>query len=292
MKIQDTIKLLRPRHYVKNIFIFLPLFFSGQIGNLFLLGRAGLAFIAFSCAASSIYIINDIQDVEEDRLHPEKKKRPLASGLISKLHAQILMVILMILGLGISAYISQETFLLILFYCLLNMAYSFKLKHISLIDVTIIAIGFVLRLFVGSAATDVPLSKWIVIMTFLLSLFLALAKRRDDILIISKTGNNVRKVMGEYNLALVDSAMMIMASVVIVSYLLYATSAEVIERLHSDHLYLTGLFVIIGILRYLQISFVEYQSGSPTKVLYKDKFIQISILGWLISFIWILYINK
>jgi len=160
---------------------------------------------------------------------------------------------------------------------------------ISVCD-TIISIGFVLRLFVGSSVTGIYLSMWIVIMTFLLALFMALAKRRDDILIYMKTGAKMRKVIDGYNLKFVDGAMMIMASVVIVSYILYTTSKEVIDRVDSgEFLYLTTLFVILGVMRYMQITFVFEKSASPSEIILKDRFIQSTLLFWILSFVWILY---
>ena len=173
----------------------------------------------------------------------------------------------------------------------MNIAYSLRLKHIAIIDITLIAIGFVLRLFIGALATETPLSKWIVIMTFLLALFLALAKRRDDVMHFLKTGTKMRKVIDGYNIQLIDAAMMVMASVVTVSYLLYTTSPEVIDRIGSDNLYITTFFVILGILRYMQITFVEENSGSPTKVLLKDPFVILNCVAWVLSFIYILYLS-
>ena len=164
---------------------------------------------------------------------------------------------------------SIQALVVLLSYIVLNIGYSFYLKHIAIVDITIISIGFVLRLFIGAIVTETPLSKWIVIMTFLLALFLAFAKRRDDVIHFMNTGKKMRKVIDGYNLQLIDGAMMIMASVVIVSYLLYTTSLEVINRINNEYLYLTSFFVILGVLRYMQISFVENNSGSPTKVLLK-----------------------
>ncbi len=285
----NLIQLIRPKHYAKNLFIFLPLFFDGQITDIELLLKTLMAFFLFSMAASSIYILNDFKDIDTDKKHPIKKNRPLASGAVSKVTAILLMLLLMGLSISISAFFSPKLLLIIGTYMLLNVAYSYKLKHIALVDITIIAIGFVLRLFAGSLVTDVPLSKWIVIMTFLLALFLALAKRRDDVLLYLKTGKKMREVIGGYNLILIDGAMLIMSSVVIVSYILYTTSIEVYQRLHSDYLYISSLFVILGILRYLQIAVVENKSESPTKMLFKDTFIQITIFGWMLFFVWILY---
>ncbi|WP_196141069.1 UbiA prenyltransferase family protein [Aliikangiella sp. G2MR2-5] len=285
-----TIKLLRPHQYLKNLFIFLPVFFAGQALHLDLILKAFIAFIAFSAAASAIYILNDYRDINEDRLHPRKKYRPLAAGTVSKRKAVFLMVTLFFTGSLLMLSVSLQALWVLLAYVLLNIAYSFKLKHIAIIDVCVIATGFVLRLFVGANATLTPLSMWIVIMTFLLALFMALAKRRDDVLIFMDTGKKMREVVAGYNLQLIDGAMMIMSSVVIVSYILYTTSSAVVERIGSPYLYLTTIFVLLGILRYMQISFVEKNSGSPTRVLLNDRFIQMSVSGWLLSYVWILYL--
>ena len=289
MNLSATIQLMRPHQYVKNLFIFLPLFFALKITDTALLLNAFIAFIAFSISASAIYTLNDYHDIEEDRQHPKKKKRPLASGAISKPQAIILMIFLFMMGLSLITFLSVKAATILSAYVILNIAYSFYLKHIAILDITIIAIGFVLRLFVGSAVTDVPLSMWIVVMTFLLALFMALAKRRDDVLIYLNTGKKMRKVIDGYNLQFLDGAMMVMASVVIVAYTIYTTSSEVVARVQSEYLYLTALFVILGILRYLQITFVEQDSGSPTQIVLKDHFMQLTLLGWIASFAWIIY---
>ena len=289
MKIKDLIKLMRPHQYIKNFFIFLPLFFALKITDTSLLLNAVIAFIAFSLTASAIYTLNDYHDIEEDRQHPKKRDRPLASGAISKSQSIVIMVVLAVAGFILMASLSLKATAILAAYVIMNIAYSFYLKHVAILDVVIIAIGFVLRLFIGSAVTDIPLSMWIVIMTFLLALFMALAKRRDDVLIYLDTGKKMRKVIDGYNLQFLDTAMAIMASVVIVSYTIYTTTAEVVARVHSEYLYLTSLFVILGIMRYLQVAFVLKDSGSPTKIVLKDRFIQFTLLGWIITFTWILY---
>ena len=285
----SIIKLMRPHQYIKNLFIFLPLFFALKITDTALLTNAFIAFIAFSLTASAIYTLNDYHDIEEDKQHPKKKNRPLASGAISKSQAISIMSVLAVVGFTLMAILSLKAVGILAAYIVMNIAYSFYLKHVAILDVTIIAIGFVLRLFIGSAVTGIQLSMWIVIMTFLLALFMALAKRRDDVLIYLDTGKKMRKVIDGYNLQFLDTAMAIMASVVIVAYTIYTTSAEVLERVHSEYLYLTALFVILGILRYLQVAFVLKDSGSPTKIVLKDRFMQFTLLGWIVSFAWILY---
>ncbi|PKP59569.1 decaprenyl-phosphate phosphoribosyltransferase [Candidatus Atribacteria bacterium HGW-Atribacteria-1] len=287
--IRNILRLIRTHQYLKNLFIFLPLFFTGQITNPKLLLNAIIAFVAFSASASAIYILNDFLDIEEDLQHPNKKFRPLAAGIISKNQALLLIGIFSIIGISLMATQSLYALIVLLIYIILNISYCFSLKHIAIVDITIIAIGFVLRLFIGSFVTEIPLSKWIVMMTFLLALFLALAKRRDDVLHFMDSGKKMRKVIDGYNLQFIDGAMMIMASVVIVSYILYTTSIEVVQRIQSEYLYLTSLFVILGILRYLQLSFVENNSASPTKIILKDKFMILTILTWVLSFVYLIY---
>jgi len=289
MNLKETLKLMRPHQYIKNIFIFVPLFFALQITNTELLVQAFYGFIAFSLSASAVYILNDYQDIKEDKQHPKKKFRPLASGVISKPQGIILMTILFTSGFALMSYVSMQASIILAIYVIMNIAYSFYLKHVSIVDITIIAVGFVLRLFVGSAVTGIPLSMWIVIMTFLLALFMALAKRRDDVLIYERTGKKMRKVIDGYNLQFLDTAMAIMASIVIVSYLMYTTSAEVVQRVGSEYLYLTSLFVIIGIMRYLKMTYIHKDSSSPTKIILKDLFTQLILLAWIVSFAWILY---
>lgn len=179
---------------------------------------------------------------------------------------------------------------IILFYLVLNIAYCVKLKQIALVDVFIIAFGFVLRILAGSVATGIKLSQWIILMTFLLALFLAFAKRRDDVVIYEDTGVKARKNVNRYNLQFMNQAISIIASVTMVCYIMYTVSDEVIERMNTSYLYVTSIFVLAGLIRYLQITIVDVKSGSPTKVLMNDRFIQCCIAGWIITFFLILYV--
>ncbi len=283
---KSYIQLLRPHQYLKNIFILFPLFFAIKFLDLHLLGRVSIVAACFCLVASAIYILNDYFDIEADRNHPTKKNRPMASGAVPVTHGLIMMVVLLIVGCTGIFLVSKSALILTSVYIINNLFYSFKLKHIPILDITLLSIGFVLRLYIGSAAGEeqVPLSMWIILITFLLALFLALAKRRDDVL-LSNQGKKVRKAIDGYNLEFINGAMMIMASVVIVSYISYCISQDVTQRLGTDQLYISVVFVILGILRYMQITFVEQKSGSPTKILMKDLFLQLVIGGWLISFI-------
>jgi decaprenyl-phosphate phosphoribosyltransferase len=281
--------LMRPHQYVKNVLIFFPGFFGRQIGlegtdSLFLLGRTFLAFLGFCLIASTVYILNDYIDREDDRKHPSKRNRPLASGAVSPRGAFIQMALLLLLGAALFLLADPQALLLGGLYLLLNIAYTFRLKHIPILDLVIIASGFVLRLFVGASVGDIELSMWIILMAFLLALFLGLAKRRDDVLLLAK-GTKVRKAIDGYNLEFINGAMIMMASVTIVAYISYTISEKTQAYFDSEYLYFTVFWVIIGILRYLQITFVEEKSGSPTKVLLKDLFLQVTILGWIATFV-------
>ena len=287
------VKLARPHQYVKNAFVFLPLFFGWKLTDPAALRSACLAFAAFCLAASAVYVVNDLKDVEEDRAHPTKRNRPLASGALApgqglRFAGALLSgaaVLTLVLGSGGFAAILAG-------YLVINALYSFVLKHRALIDLACIAVGFVLRVFAGGVVTAVTPSHWIVLMTFLLALFLGFAKRRDDLLLSAAGCEKTRRSLDGYNLEFVSASMIIMAAVVIVSYILYTLSPEVIAKHGSDKLYLTAIFVILGVLRYLQITLVECKSGSPTLVLLRDGFVQASLGLWIVSFYLILYVER
>lgn len=280
----EIFKLIRVHQYIKNLFIFMPLFFSLRFSDTTALTNSIVAFVLFSLMASSIYVFNDLLDVEEDKKHPTKRFRPLASGSISNVNAKIIIAILSIASLLASFAFNKNLFIVLFVYFILNIFYSIKLKHIAIVDIFIIATGFVLRLFAGSSVSNVPLSMWIILLTFLLAIFLALAKRRDDVL-LSQEGKETRKNIDGYNLEFVNASMVLMAGVVIVSYIQYTISEDVIERLGTSNLYLSAFFVILGILRYMQITFVEEDSANPTKIVLRDRFLKLTILFWLVSFI-------
>ncbi|MBN1664328.1 MAG: decaprenyl-phosphate phosphoribosyltransferase [Deltaproteobacteria bacterium] len=285
----DLLLLSRPRQWIKNLFIFFPLFFALQIYHPAVLLKAGLAFVVFCALASGLYIMNDYHDVDEDRLHPQKKLRPFAAGRISGNTALFSSAVLLISGLIAAWFLGVSMFCLALIYIALNVVYTIKLKHIPIIDIFIVAFGYVIRIFVGGAVTGIKIYPWIVIMTFLLALLLALGKRRDDVLILLNNGEKVKKSVDGYNLAYIDGCMMVTASITIVSYIMYTMSPEVITRYKTDHLYLTAVFVMIGIMRYLQVALVEQQSGVPTDIFLKDRFIQAAVAGWIITFGFLIY---
>jgi 4-hydroxybenzoate polyprenyltransferase len=291
-RLASCLRLARPHQYIKNTFVFLPLFFGWKLAGPEAVVRSVLAFVAFCFVASAIYAINDLKDVEEDRAHPAKRNRPLASGALTPGEGLAFAAALLVAGAFVTVWLGSAAFAVILgSYCGINLLYSFGLKHKALVDLGCIAVGFVLRVFAGGVVTGITPSHWIVLMTFLLALFLGFAKRRDDLLLSAAGCEKTRKSLDGYNLEFVSAAMMIMAAVVIVSYILYTVSPEVIAKHGSDKLYLTAIFVIMGVLRYLQITLVECKSGSPTLVLLRDGFIQASLALWIASCYFILYME-
>lgn len=286
-------KLLRPKDWAKNLFLIVPSFFAGQffVPSRFPVMIAG--FVAFCCFASSIYIINDYRDIEDDRKHPVKSKRPLASGKVKKPVAVTICVCLLLLGISLALFADHSfQFLFILgIYFLMNLSYSFGLKNIAILDILVLAAGFVLRVKGGAIIAAVDTSEWLIIMTFLLSLFMAIAKRRDDLLLKGATGTDMRKSMSGYNLDFLDTMLGLFSAIIIVAYINYTVSPATINRLGTYRLYYSSLFVIAGVMRYLQITFVLKKSGSPTEILYKDFFIQITLALWILSIYAILYLR-
>ncbi len=288
------LKLLRVEQWVKNAFVFLPLFFSGNFLHPELLLRSFFAFFTFSFAASTIYIINDYVDIESDQKHPEKKKRPLASGAISKSSARIILVFLLIITIAMifaaQLYFHQNLWkfaVIIAFYFVMNLAYTFKLKHIAIIDVTIIAIGFVLRVLAGGYATGIPISQWAILLTFVLALVLAIGKRRGE-LINAQISGKTRKALDGYNIQFADIALSISVTLAIVSYLMFTITPEVQSRFGPKVFY-TVIFVVFAFFRYLQQTLVYNKTESPTKIVYKDRYIQVTLLLWLTTFLLIIY---
>jgi len=286
-------KLLRPEQWTKNFFVFLPVFFGGQLLNVYALLSCITAFTAFSLAAGSVYCFNDIRDIDADKSHPQKCKRPIASGVVSVKTAYATAVVCLLASFTIlfiwGGNARYTTMTLILFYYVMNLAYCVKLKQYAIIDAVVISVGFVLRVSVGGAASGIRCSEWIIIMTFLLALFLAFAKRRDDVILYMNTSVTHRKNTARYNLEFMNQVITIVATIAIIAYIMYTLSPDVIDYYNSTHIYLTAIFVLTGIIRYLQVTIVDVKSGSPTKILLHDRFIQFCIVGWIVSFLIIIY---
>ena len=294
---RQIITQIRPSQWVKNLFVFTPLFFDRHATDWCYVWPCLVAFLAFCLTASGIYCLNDICDADADRQHPNKCMRPVASGAVSKRTAFVTMGLLWVAAFTAVALsgIGGDGLRIgligtLLFYIVMNVAYCVKLKQVALLDVFVIATGFVLRIVAGGMASGIKLSHWMVLSTFLLALFLAVAKRRDDVAIYEASGAKTRNNVARYNMAFLNLSIGILGSVTIMCYILYTVSNEVVERIGSSHLYVTSVFVVAGIMRYMQLTLVDQKSGSPTKVLLHDHFIHVCVIGWIAAFAVFLYV--
>lgn len=291
----SILKLIRPHQWIKNVFVLIPMFFGGSLLDPEDIRASVLTFFAYSFIASSVYCFNDINDVEADRRHPVKCKRPLASGAIKMGTAWALMTLMLVIAAAFVVMLGDQEHILkvggiLLFYYIMNICYCAKLKQYAIVDVCIVAFGFVLRVLAGGFATDITPSKWLVLMTFLLTLFLSFAKRRDDVLRMIETGEPPRKNTIRYNLTFINQAITVTSSVTLVCYIMYTVSPEVVARFDSDMLYLTSVFVLLGLLRYMQITVVDKKSGDPTKMVLHDRFTQLVVLVWALTFLVLIYL--
>lgn len=289
----NIIKLTRPYQWVKNVFIFMPFIFGGAMLDAFIAYQAVVAFFAFSFIASSIYCFNDIIDVEADRRHEEKCKRPIASGRISVTGGYAVMASCMLLSFGTCMLLRDnmiESMATIAAYFVMEIFYCVILKRYAVVDVCILAMGFVLRIITGGFATNVTPSHWLVLMTFLLALLMAFGKRRDDVLKYNRTGIAPRHNTKRYNLEFINQAITVNAAVTLVCYIMYTVSPSVQENLHCQYAYLTTILVILGLYRYMQLASVDEKSGDPTKLVLRDHFLQVVVLLWLLSFLFIIYV--
>jgi 4-hydroxybenzoate polyprenyltransferase len=289
---KQYITLLRPKQWAKNLFLFVPLFFAGKFFELDKIILLFGGFFSFSFLASSIYIVNDYRDIEDDKKHPEKRFRPLAAGTVNKTYSLILSVLLTITGFIIAYLVDHSGKFLFIsaLYYLMNLSYSFGLKNISIVDILILATGFVLRVKGGAQLAAVNTTEWFIIMTFLLALFMALAKRRDDVMLKINTGAEMRRSMKGYSLEFLNTLIGLFCAILIVSYINFTVTPAAHEKF-GYRLFYTSLFVIAALMRYLQITFIHNKAGSPTDVLYRDRFIQVTLLLWAASFFVILYLR-
>ncbi len=282
------LSLIRMKQWVKNAFVFLPLFFSGNLFNVDLLIRSFYGFLIFSFVASSIYIINDYVDIEKDKMHPDKKNRPLASGVISKSNAIKLFIVLCIITMLLVYYLATwKVGVIVGFYFLMNLAYSFKLKQVAILDVIIIAFGFLLRVFVGGYMTGILVTDWTILLVFDLALILALGKRRGEI-VNAELAGITRKSLDGYNLNFLNSALAVTCTIAVMCYMMYIFTPEAQSKFHHYIVY-TFVFVFAAVLRYLQQTFVYLRTESPTKLIFKDMFLQILILSLAISYTLLIY---
>lgn len=272
------IRLLRPKQWTKNLLLFAALLFSFEEIRAETILTTLLGFILFSLVAGCVYILNDFVDRDRDRQHPVKKYRPMASGQVNPSHALLFGIILLILSLGTAFMMNPLFGVLCIVYFLLNVSYSFVLKHLVILDMMTIAAGFVLRAIAGGVLIHVPFTPWFLICTMLLSLFLAIGKRRNELTLLEGNTGSHRKVLDNYSITLLDQFNTIVTTATIISYSLFTFTSD-----RTIHLMWTIPLVIYGMFRYLYLIHMKNQGGSPDRVLFEDKPILITVILYVIS---------
>jgi 4-hydroxybenzoate polyprenyltransferase len=289
MSLKMIMSSIRPTQWVKNFFLFAALIFSRNLTVLSKSLTVFWAFILFCILTSGIYLINDLFDLEADRRHPLKSKRPLASGRLSKFQAVVLAAICVVVSLGISFKLQTHFGLIALAYFIINFVYSAYLKHIVILDVMLVASGFVLRAAAGAVVIEAKISSWLLICTILIALFLALSKRRYELTALAENSQNQRRVLGEYNPYFLDQMIAVVTASTLMSYTLYTLSPEVVQKFGTTNLILTMPFVLYGIFRYLYLVHRQAKGGSPTQVLLTDWPLMVDIALWFVAVWLILY---
>jgi 4-hydroxybenzoate polyprenyltransferase len=279
----------RPRQWPKNAFIFAALLFSKNAFHLPMLGKTIAGFIVLCLITGATYLFNDIMDRNNDRIHPEKSKRPIAAGLLAVPTAAIAVAVITIVGLGVSWRIDSRFFIIAIVYLLLQLGYSTLLKHIVILDVLTITTGFVLRVLAGAVIIHVAISSWLLVCTFLLALFLALCKRRHELMLLDEGAVTHRRVLGDYSIPLLDQMISVTTASTVVAYTLYTMSEQTIAKFGTERLVYTVPFVIYGIFRYLYLVHIRKAGGSPETLLLTDLPLIAGIVVWAITAAAIIY---
>ena len=289
---KSLLKLMRLKQFNKNLFVFAPLVFSKRLFDWHSFFDVFVAFILFCLASSSVYIFNDIKDIESDRQHPQKRFRPLPSGEVSVTVARILSAALGIVCLIFSFLLSLQFGLTVLIYIIINLFYSIALKNIVILDVMVIAAGFVLRVLGGAVIVDIYPSSWLIICTILLSLFMGFSKRRHELALLSEDSALHRKVLEHYSPYFLDQMISVVTAATVMSYMLYTVSDQTVVFVGTRHLIWTVPFVFYGIFRYLYLVHQKEEGSDPAELMIKDRPLLIDILLWAISCILIIYVFK
>ena len=282
----DYLRLLRPKQWIKNLFVFAALIFARDVGQPHLLGLTVAAFALFCLSSSGVYIINDILDREHDRNHPVKCHRPIAAGRIPVGTATGLALMLLVVGVIGSFLVTWSLGLVVLIYAVLMVSYSLYLKQQVILDVFTIAAGFILRVVAGAAATGVYLSPWLLLCTIFLSLFIGLGKRRHELYLLNDSASLHRSALGSYSFAFIDQMVGITTSATNISYSLYTFLAPT-----NRNLIYTIPFVLYGLFRYLFIIYRQQSGGAPEDALLQDRPLLVAVLLWIIACIFILYLG-
>jgi 4-hydroxybenzoate polyprenyltransferase len=283
------ISAMRPKQWTKNLIIFAGLIFSQNFFHPHYLILSVLAFIAFCLNASSVYLINDLKDIDQDRQHPIKKSRPLASGRLKPSMAGFASIILAIGSLALAYKLDLRYGYLLSTYWVMMLAYSYKLKHLVIVDILVISIGFILRAVAGAIVLDVIISRWLIACAIFLSLFLILAKRRNEIAVMGDDAASHRSILNEYGERFLDQMIAVVTACTIISYVLYTLDPATVVKFHTQSLMFTVPFVIYGIFRYLYLIYQRNLGGRPEVVLLTDRPLLISLFLWIVVAIAILY---
>ncbi|MCP4583549.1 MAG: decaprenyl-phosphate phosphoribosyltransferase [candidate division Zixibacteria bacterium] len=284
----DILKTARVYHWVKNLVLFAALIFAQKYTDPDSVLLAAKGFVAFCLAASAIYFINDITDCRQDQLHPSKKNRPIASGQLSFSSAWIIALILLALGFLLSLSLGAYFLGFFTMYVLLNFGYNIGLKKIVIIDVMVLAVGFVIRAAAGAIAISVPISSWLLVCTILLALFLGFAKRRHELVVLGDNAISHRQSLAHYSPYFLDQMMSVVTASTVVAYTFYTLSPEIKSKLGTDNMVLTVPFVLYGIFRYLYLVHQKEKGGNPTKLLITDIPLLICVGLWIVAVLIIL----
>jgi 4-hydroxybenzoate polyprenyltransferase len=280
---------MRPKQWVKNVFIFAGLIFSRNLFDLGLLAKVAAGFVLFSLGASSIYLFNDIRDKEKDKEHPEKCVRPLAAGHLEVSKAYLASALLATTSLT-GAFLLDRTFFLILTaYLIMNTAYSLGIKHIVILDIMCIAFGFVFRVLAGTALARVWPSDWLILCTITIALFLGFSKRRHELALLHVNANNHRRVLSDYSISFLDQMIAISTASTLISYALYTVAGETVARFGTRNLIFTIPFVLYGIFRYLYLIHQKKLGGNPTSLVLGDLPLLLNGLLWLAAVLYVIY---
>jgi 4-hydroxybenzoate polyprenyltransferase len=283
-------RLLRPSQWIKNVFVFAPLVFSKHLFEPQLFITALKGFISFSIVSSAVYVFNDIFDREADAAHPLKKNRPIAAGAISIPAASFFSAVLLCAAALVGFSLPQGFQIILLSYLVLQLLYSVALKKIVILDVFIIASGFMLRVLAGAEVIDVMISHWIILCTMFLSLFLALAKRRGEIILFKNADStSERKVLQQYDISFLDSTMVITSSGMAISYALYTVADRTVNAFGTDYLIFTTIFVLFGIFRYLFLVMKMNMGENSVAIIFRDRPMFINLCLWFLSCVIIIY---
>ena len=291
---KSILQQLRVKQWIKNLLIFAPIFFSFNLFNINDIIHTLLTFLSFSFAASFIYTINDISDKEKDTIHPRKKLSPIPSGKLSIRNAYLIALILLFASISILIFLNIPYLIsIIAAYIILNISYAYLLKNISIIDCISISIGFELRIIAGCVAINVIPSDFILIVTFFLALMLAFIKRKGELNSLSDDSVNHRSVLKYYTSSLLDKFIFSSASITILGYLFYSIDNDVVAKIGNDYLKYSVVFVVYGILRFIQLSEIDIynKEGDPTTLIYKDRPIQIALFSWIVFVAICLYVK-